>query len=109
MITNNNFEPFRRDYYPTSESNVIDIHVVAIYLPSKQRNTLLPRETSNIKKNLPINLGIDLLDSDPLTSEEIIDLEESYDDYISGRFIVISGETETKNIIKKILEFRSDE
>jgi|YelNatPaOPRAMG01_1025707.scaffolds.fasta_scaffold186221_2 hypothetical protein len=109
MSTNNNFQPFRREYYPISESNVIDIPVAAIYSPSKQRDTLLPRETSNIKKNPPINLGNDLLDSDPLTSEEIIDLEESYDDYISGRSVVISGETETRNIIKKILEFRSDE
>jgi len=109
MSINNNFESFRREYYPISESNVIDIPVTVMYSPSKQRDTLLPRETSNIVKNPPINLGNDLIDPDPLTSEEIIDLEESYDDYISGRFIVIDGETETRNIIKKILEFRLDE
>lgn len=109
MSANNNSEPIRREYYPISRSYVGDIPVASIYQPSKQRDALLSRETSNIRKNPPINLSNDLLDSDPLTFEEIIDLEESYDDYVSGRFLVISGETETRNIVKKILEFRSDE
>jgi hypothetical protein len=109
MSINSNFEPFRTEYYQISGSNVIDIPVTTIYFPSKQTDTLLSRETSNINKNPPVNLGNDLLDSDPLTSEEIIDLEESYDDYSSGRFVVISGETAARDIIKKILEFRSDE
>lgn len=70
------------------------------------------REVNNSDSKGTTNIITDLgkfSDPDPLTSEEILDVNESLNDAYLNRTLLISGKLEARTILAKILEFADDQ
>jgi hypothetical protein len=109
MNLNNNLS-VGRDYYRAFPSNsFINYPTDSIDL-SSQDDALREVNNSDAKetRNVITDFG-KFIDPDPLTSEEILDLNESLNDVYLNKTILISGRLDAKTILAKILEFADDQ
>jgi hypothetical protein len=109
MNLNNNLSVGRDYYRGFPHNSFVNYQTDSIDLTS-QKDALREVNNSDTKetRNVITNLG-KFIDPEPLTIEEISDLNESLDDIYHNRTILISGRLDARIILDKILEFADDQ
>lgn len=101
--------PIGREFYK-GFPNDASFFVPNTFSPKIQEDATRSVAKSNIYENIKTNTDLEkFADPDPLTKEEILDINESLNDIYLNRILVVSGELDSKSIIDKILEFADDE
>ncbi len=105
-------DPMVRDDYRFISSTFSNIYSSGTVPISFQRNafdTKVLNIDSDNGSNVETNVNRAINDDDPLTAEELMDIDESLMDLEAGRYFVISEEMSGKDIVRKILEFGKNE